>query len=336
MIVRAARVEVLAIDQLADRARPVTRHRRRFATRCRDDLAIDHENAVVAAGGKLLDNDRTPLFAGGTIRGNHLLSGSQVNGDTPPLVAILRFDHDRHADLNRGVPGFVFVVDRLAFGDRDTGRAKQLFRQFFVLRDVFGDRAGVVRFSGDDAADLRPIAKLNEAAFIEAPDGNATLLGSRHDRGGAGAEADFMSERPQRVDFRRNVERLIVDRGDDQSESGLQRGAAELFLAVADHHLVDALFGRLAGLAVADGRSGQCLEFERGVLEDVTQPGPFPHPLKEPAPLAVRAAMLDHRGEPGDKAVDKPGQRVGRAVLELLQVDQCFENWVIRPNVGTP
>ena len=108
----------------------------------------------------------------------------------------------------------------------------------------------------------------------------------------------------------------------------------ERLLLVLDDHLVDAAGVGLAGPAVADRRTGECLQLERDVLENVPHPRPTPKPLEEAAALADRAAVLDHARQPGHEPVVEAGERVGGEFLEPADVDPGFEAGETGPLVG--
>jgi len=115
----------------------------------------------------------------------------------------------------------------------------------------------------------------------------------------------------------------------------LQALEGELLLLVFDHHLVDAASLGLTGPAVAHGRAGERLEFQRHVLQHVTHPGAGPEPLEEAAPFPDRAAVLDHRGQPRHDPFVEPRQGVRGEVLEPTEIDPCLQAGERRPLIGT-
>jgi len=109
----------------------------------------------------------------------------------------------------------------------------------------------------------------------------------------------------------------------------------ERLLLVLDHHLVHAAGFGFAGPTIAHRRAGQRLQFERHVLQHVAHPGAGAEPLEEPAPLADRAAVLDHARQPGHEPLVEPGERVRGKVFEPAEIDPGFEAGKRGPLVGT-
>ena len=102
------------VDQFADCAAAVAGDLRRLAPRRGDQLVVDDEQPVVGAGGVLLDDD---FIGTGQCRretGDDLLARVQVHCDAAALVAVLRLDHYRYADLLSRRPGIFGAGDGAA------------------------------------------------------------------------------------------------------------------------------------------------------------------------------------------------------------------------------
>ena len=117
------------------------------------------------------------------------------------------------------------IVHRPALGHRHADGPQQLAGQILVLSDFFGDGAGAIGLGGQDAALLRAIAQLHQAAGVQPPGGNAPGLRRPHDRLGAGAQADALANFAEFGDLGVHVEWPIVDRSQAQSVAGC-RGTA--------------------------------------------------------------------------------------------------------------
>jgi hypothetical protein len=55
--------------------------------------------------------------------------------------------------------------------------------------------------------------------------------------------------------------------------------------------------------------------------------------LHEAAPLADAAAVLDERGQQGGQAVGQAGDDVGRAILQIVDVDPRLKDGTVSPDV---
>ena len=147
----ATRVLVDDVDQLTHVMQAVADHLGRVAPRRCDQFVTHHQQAEVTARQKLFD-DHLTVFGSGLVSGVQLLAGIDVDGDAFALVAVLRFDDHRQADLQRGRPGVVGVGHGPAHGHRHTGRTQQFFGQVFVLRNRFGHRTGGIHLGSLNAA----------------------------------------------------------------------------------------------------------------------------------------------------------------------------------------
>src|SRR5574343_1066985 len=119
--VRAARVAVDDVDQLANGVRAVTDDQRRVAAGGGDQLVADDQQTPVVAGQEALGHDVVAEFDGDAVGLADLFFAGQVDRNALALVAVLRFDDDRQADFLGGGPGVVIVLDRAAVRDGNAG-----------------------------------------------------------------------------------------------------------------------------------------------------------------------------------------------------------------------
>ncbi len=143
------------------------------------------------------------------------------------------------------LPGIFGAVDDATFGHRHAAGWQQLLGQVLVAGDAFGDGAGRVGLGGPDAALARAVAELHQVAVGQADRRDAAVGGRIDDVGGAGAEAEAVHQVAQTfgtVAGTSNGVSLIAAM--QQVARGVQRGAGDLFLARAHHHLVDAALRR--------------------------------------------------------------------------------------------
>ena len=207
-------------------------------------------------------------------------------------------------------------------------------RQFLVLGDRLGDGAGAVGLRGLDAAQFRAVAELHHAVGVQPPHGNAAGLGRVDDRAGAGSQADLVGEVPQPLDLGLDVEGPIVDRRQNELPRRMQALQRQLLLVVLDDHAINARLRGLAGAPESDLPAGKRLQFQRNVFENVPGIGSVPQPLKESAPFADAAAVLDHGGQPAHQPIAEPGE-VGGGTVEILQIHPDFNHGSVGPDVRT-
>ena len=86
------------LNQLAHAVQAVAHHLRGFAARGGHQFVADHQQAKVATRQKALHHDLA-MVGGGAEGFVKLCAGCNVDRHTLALVAVLRFDHHRQADL---------------------------------------------------------------------------------------------------------------------------------------------------------------------------------------------------------------------------------------------
>ncbi len=163
---------------------------------------------------------------------------------------------------------------------------------------------------------------------------NLARFGSIDDGGGRRAEILAVDLAAQGLDRLGDVERLILDGGQQQLAAEFQRQAGAFFVEVADHQLVYAARRRFAGAAEAVGQAGQGHQFEDDVFQDVAGPRSFLEALQESAAHVIVAAVLDQAGEPGLQALVEAGNLVGGKVFELPDIDPGFDARRVGPDAG--
>ena len=212
------------------------------------------------------------------------------------MQALGRSDDQRRLDVIHGIPGFVGIVDDLAFGDGDAAGLQQRTGEILVARDCFGNGAGAVGLRRPDAAAAHAIAELDHVAVGQHADRrDAPLLRRRSfdDAAGARSEQLVLGHLAQMLDISGNIERPVLDGCHDELAARFEAGARDVFVPGAHDDLVYAADRGLACLAEAPGHAGEVLQFERHVFKDVAGPGAFVEAAQEAAAFAVAAAVLD-------------------------------------------
>jgi hypothetical protein len=227
------------------------------------ELPAHHQQPEITAGQVLLDHHRAD--GRGRLEGRvQVLARDDIDGHALALVAVLRLDHHRQADLLRHGPGIVGVAHRPAAGHRHAGGLQQGLGQVLVLGDGFGHGAGGVDLGGLDAALPGTPAELHQAAFGEATVGNAARDGGVDDRAGGRTQPQVLVDLAQAVHGRGRIEAALGSGcGGDQLVRQFQCQAADFFLAVLDHHLVGPGFAGGRGAAVGHRAAGLCLQRQR-------------------------------------------------------------------------
>ena len=295
----------LGVDELAYRRAAIRHQRNRFAARCSRQTAAHHQQAMFVAAHETFDDHFAAFGIGEMIGRLDFLARHQVDGDAAPVIAVARLDHHRHADVFSRFPCILGAVDDAAFRNRHAASAQQTLGQVFIPGDAFGDGAGLVGLRGPYPALAGAIAKLDQIAFGQPYRGNVAVGSRIHDARGARPQAQVIDHLVQAGDRSRHIERFVLHRSQDQITGGMQGGVGHLFVARTHHHLVDPAHSSLARLAEAALHSGQVLQLEGDVLEDVARPGALAQPLQEAAALADTATMFDQRRQPCTSVVRK-------------------------------
>ena len=91
------------------------------------------------------------------------------------MIAVLRFDHCRTGQFLGGRPGVVCIGDVSPFGHGRADCPEQGTRQLFILGDRLGEDAGAIDLGRHDAPLTATVAEHDQAAGIQAADGDAPL-----------------------------------------------------------------------------------------------------------------------------------------------------------------
>ena len=331
----AARVLVHDLDQLLDRALAVADDVAGHALGGGDQLAVDHQQAMVEAFEEALDQHGAAVLAGGGEGRLDLLLVHQADADAAAMIGVERLDHDREADAPGGRGRVLGVVDHALLGHGQAEIAQQPDGLLLVRGELDRD---VRRRAGDRGLDPlleAAVAELDQALAVQPQPGDVALLGRRHQGRRARAQRLALGEADEAVAAALEVEMLGVEvgraqlrrqEGVEQLEAELARLQADLRLLVLVDDEVLAGLARAPGLAEGDGRAGDVLQLDRDMLEHVAEPGALAlvQAADEAAGLAVGAAVLvQARAGSSSRAVDEAGaQPLGRPFLERAQVQR--------------
>ena len=335
----AAGVLVRDLDELADGVLVVADDACRHALGDRCDLAADDKAAVVIAGDVRLDDE----VAGPAFRqrsadsGTNRLLRSQIEVDAPSVIAVERLDDAREAEPGCRGDGLVLRPDDRAARYGQAGRVEQPVRQRLVRRDVDRDAGRPGRHRRSDPLLMDALAELDERVAVE-PDERDVAAGRLvEDRLRRRAERLPLGEQDEPLELGHEVDRdrRIVRRDEvvDEGDGNLASLDPDVLLAEFEDDVVAAVLTRAPGLAVADVRAGQVLEFECDVFRDVAGPGPVAKPRDEATPPPEAAGMvLEARQQPG-KGVGEARDLVRREVLEHAEVDDHPDDRLAGPVV---
>jgi hypothetical protein len=310
----APRVGVGLGDELAHRAPAVAHDVRRHPLGARHHAPVDHEHAVVASHGELLDDDAPAELARRGPGRAHLVLGVEPRRDAAAVRRVERLEDDREADLLRPLHGLVFRARHVAPGHGEPDVLQHALGVVLVLRDLHGDGARVVGHGRLDAAQVLAQAELHERARVEAAHRDAAAPRLLHDRARGRPEPHALVEVLQRLADLGHVGHLAHEAAADDAHRVAQRLQADLLLVVRDDHPPHALVARRHHAAEAHVAPRDRLQLERDVLQDVRQVRAVPQPLDEAAGRAARARMLVERGQRLDEPVREPGHLAGAQV----------------------
>ena len=177
VVLAAAGIGVDQFDQLGHGVDAVAEDLGRLAAGGGHHPIAHDQQPIVVAGGELLDQHRLAFLPRRFVGRDDLLAGGEIGGHAAALVAVLRLDDHRHADLAGGGPGVVGVLDRPAVGRRHAHGAEQHAGHFLVLGNRLGDGAGAVGLGRLNAALLPTVAEQHQALGIQPPVGDVAGFG---------------------------------------------------------------------------------------------------------------------------------------------------------------
>ena len=109
----------LGVGQRIQRADAIALHIQQLATRRCHHAPAHHQQAVFVAGDEFFDDDAAPAFAMRQLVGGADIGlGAQIERNAAPVVAIVGFDHHRHAHTLGRLPGCVRTLHQLTLGHR--------------------------------------------------------------------------------------------------------------------------------------------------------------------------------------------------------------------------
>ena len=200
-----------------------------------------------------------------------MFPAGDVDGDAFALVAVVGLDHDGQADFLSCGPCVIRIDHRAPTGHRHTRSRQQLFGEFLVLCDGFGDRAGHIHFSGLDTTLLAAPSEAHHAAFGHAAVRDATGHCRVHNRACAWPEADIFIQLSQGFEGSLQVKGRIVQRGVAELFCPLHRQVADFLLAVFHNHLVNVFVDRRCGAAEGHRAPGLRLQTQCDQLQNARQ-----------------------------------------------------------------
>jgi len=106
-----------------------------------DQLAVDHQQAMVVTLQEGLDDHRPRMLArhGKTLR--HLIVRREPDRDAAPVIAVVRFCDDGKPDALRGAHRLLFVLHQFLFRNRQPERGQNLVGFFLVAGQFDCDNA---------------------------------------------------------------------------------------------------------------------------------------------------------------------------------------------------
>ena len=240
MLGATARVLVHHVHQLAHAGAAIAGDAHGLAPARSHHLAAHHQQAVFRARNEALHNHLRAFGFGQGESGFDFRLVRQLQRDAARVVAIRGLDGDGRANLLRHFPGLFGAGHHAALGHGHAASREQAFGEVFVLRNAFGNGAGLVAFCGPNAPLRCAVAQLHQVAVVEANVGNAPFAGRIDDAAGAGAQVAVVDAGFDGLDGGFEVERLVVDGGHQEPVPPGQGGARHGLFGAAKHHAVHA------------------------------------------------------------------------------------------------
>ena len=146
-----ARVLVHHVHQLAHAGAAIAGDAHGLASARCHHLAAHHQQAVFRARNEALHNHLRAFRFGQGESGFDFRLVRQLQRDAARVVAIRGLDGDGRANLLRHFPGLFGAGHHAALGHGHAASREQAFGEVFVLRNAFGNGAGLVAFCGPNA-----------------------------------------------------------------------------------------------------------------------------------------------------------------------------------------
>ena len=211
-------------------------HADRLALGGGDHLAADHQQAVLHAVDELLDDDIRALGLGQREGGLDIGLARELQRHAARVVAVRGLDGDGATDVLGHFPGFLGIGHHAALGHRHAAGREQALGEVLVLRNPFGDGAGLVALSRPDAALRCTVAQLHQIAVVQADVRNAPLTSGIDDAARAGAQIPVVDAGFDGLDGGFEVERLVVDGCHQEPVPPGQGSARHGLFGAAKHH----------------------------------------------------------------------------------------------------
>jgi hypothetical protein len=270
---------------------------RRDPLGARDYPSVDDEHAMIAPGVIVLDDDSGRNLARRGPGGFDCRGVVERPRDPPAVTRIDRLEDHGIPDVLCGVERIHEGAHHFAARHRQANVAEHPLGVVLVLGDLDRDRARMVGEGRLYSPQVATEAELDEGPGVQPSYRDAAAAGLLHNRGRRGSEPDILVELVEVLDHPVHIHRLAGDTGADQSHRLTHALEADLLLLVGDDHPPHAGVSRLHDTAEGDVASGEGLELERDVLEDVREVGTLLEALDEPAHAAPGARMLLERRE---------------------------------------
>ena len=162
MTYTAAWILIHDVDQLHHRARAIAHHMSWRAPRRRDQFAIDHQQPMIIALEKGLNDDRTRMFAGNEkALGNFGFRG-QPYGNAAPMIAVIGLGDDRKTDPSRGARCLLFAAYQFLLRYRQAESGENLVGFFLIAGQLHGDVRRAAGHRRLDALLILAVAELHQ------------------------------------------------------------------------------------------------------------------------------------------------------------------------------
>ena len=190
----AARILIHDLDQLRDGVPAVADDMAGRAARCRDQFAVDHQQAMIVALQEGLDDHRSRMLArhGKALR--HFFIRREPDGDAAAVIAVVGFGHDRKPDALRGADRLLFALHQFLLGHRQSERRQDLVGLLLVAGQLDRDVRGAAGDRRLDALLVLAVAQLHQRLIVEAQPGDVVPFGRAHQCGGRRPERAALRE----------------------------------------------------------------------------------------------------------------------------------------------
>jgi hypothetical protein len=131
-----------------------------------------------------------------------------------------------------------------------------------------------------------------------------------------------------------HIKGTILHGGQNQVTGGMKGGSGDILLPGTYDHLVDSTAVGPAGLAKAAGETGQILQLQGNVFQDMAWPGALFYPTQEAASFSIAAAVVFQGGEPRRQTLIESGYGAGVGIFQAMDIDPGLQHRTVSPHVG--